>query len=103
MSLAGLVHTLALQADAPLPAGGPLHGWQLLGEAHHLSLADHGTPKPGTYVHAGADCVLRAEGQAALAHSVVALPWELLRAQEGLVRGVEETFSCIRKKKREEG
>lgn len=101
MSLAGLVHTLALQADASLPAGGPLHGRQLLGEAHHLSLTNHGTPKPGTYVHAGADCVLGAKGQAALAHSIVALPWELLWAQEGLARGVEETFSCMKKNKKQ--
>lgn len=100
VSLAGLVHTLALQADASLPARGPLYGGQLLGQAHHLSLTNHSTPKPGTYVHAGADCVLGAEGQAALAHSIVALPWKLLRAQEGLARGVKETFSCIRKKKR---
>lgn len=97
VSLAGLVHTLALQADASLPAGGSLHGRQLLGQAHHLSLANHGAPESGTHVHARADCVLGAEGQATLADGVVALARELLGAQEVLARGVEETFGCGRK------
>lgn len=88
MSLAGLVHTLSLQADASLPAGCSLHGRQLLGQTHHLSLANYGAPEPRTYVHARADRVLRPKGQATLADGIVALPWELLGAQEGLARGV---------------
>lgn len=94
VSLAGLVHALSLQADTSLPAGRPLHSRQLLGQAHHLPLANHGTPQSGAHVHARADCVLGAEGQAALADGVVALPRELLGAQEGLARGVEEAFGC---------
>lgn len=92
--LACLVHTLSLQADASLPAWCPLHCWQLLGETHHLSLAHHGAPQPGAHVHAGADGVLGAEGQATLADGVVALAWKLLWAQQGPARGVEETVGC---------
>lgn len=88
MSLPGLVHTLPLQADASFPARRPLHGWQLLGQTHHLSLPDDGAPQAGADVHAGADGVLGAEREAALAHGVVALAWELLGAQEGLARRV---------------
>lgn len=94
VSLAGLVHTLSLQADASLPAGCSLHGRQLLGQANHLSLANHSAPEPGTYVHARADRVLGAEGQATLADGVVALSRELLGAQKGLARRVEETLGC---------
>lgn len=100
VSLAGLVHALPLQADASLPAGRSLHGRQLLGQAHHLSLANHGAPQPRTYVHARADRVLGAEGQAALADGVVALSRELLGAQKGLARRVQETFGCGRKEGR---
>lgn len=94
--LAGLVHTLSLQADASLPAGRPLHRRELLGQTNHLPLPDHSAPQPGAHVHARADCVLRPEGQATLADGVVALPGELLWAKERLVRGVEETFGCKR-------
>ncbi len=92
VSLAGLVHTLPLQADASLPAGRSLHGRQLLGQAHHLSLSNYGAPQPRTYVHAWADRVLGAEGQATLADGVVALPWELLGTQQGLARRVQEAL-----------
>lgn len=88
MSLAGLVHALPLQADASLPAGRSLHGRQLLGQAHHLALANHGAPQPRADVHAGADRVLGAEGQPTLADGVVALPRELLGAQQGLTRRI---------------
>lgn len=94
MFLSGLVHTLSLQADASLPAGRSLHCWQFLGQTHHLSLADHSAPQSRTYVHARADCVLGAEGQATLADCVVALSRELLGAKEGLVRRIEETLGC---------
>lgn len=96
VSLPCLVHALSLQADASLPAGRPLHGRQLFGQAHHLSLTNHGAPQPGAHVHARADCVLGAEGQAALADGVVALTWELLWAEEGLARRIEETLGCGR-------
>ena len=99
MSLAGLVHTLPLQADAPLPAGRPLHSRQLLGQTHHLSVADHGAPQAGAHVHPRAHRVLRPEGQAALADGVVALSRELLGAQEGGAGGVQETLGCSRKKR----
>lgn len=62
VSLAGLVHALALQADASLPAGRPLHGRQLFGQADHLPLANHGAPQSGAHVHARADRVLGSEG-----------------------------------------
>lgn len=102
MLLSGLVHTLPLQADSTLAAGRPFHRRQLLGQTHHLSLADHSAPQPRAYVHAGADGVLGPEGQAALADGVVALAWELLWAQEGLVGRVEKTLSWwgIKKKTR---
>lgn len=96
MFLAGFIHTLSLQADAPLPTGCSLHSWQLLGQTHHLSLANHCTPQPRAYVHAWADCVLRAKRKATLADSIIALPWQLFRAQQGLTRRVQETFSCGR-------
>lgn len=92
MLLSGLVHTLSLQADPTLPAGRPLHRRQLLGQTHHLSLAEHGAPQPSAHVHAGADGVLGPEGQTALADGVVALAGELLGTQEGLARSIEETF-----------
>lgn len=95
--LARLVHTLSLQADAPLPTRRSLHGRQLLGQTHHLPLADHGAPQPGAHVHARADRVLGAEGEAALADGVVALTRELLGAQEGLAGQVQETLSCRKK------
>lgn len=94
MLLAGLVHTLSLQTDASLPAWGSLHGRQLLGQTHHLPLANHGAPQARTYIHARADCVLWAEGQATLAHGVVALTRELLWAKKGVTRGVEEAVGC---------
>lgn len=92
MLLSGFVHTFPLQADSTLPTGRSFHCRQLLGQTHHLSLADHSAPQPRAYVHAGADGVLGPEGQAALADGVVALTWELLWAQEWLVGRVEETF-----------
>lgn len=94
MLLSSFVHTLSLQADAPLPAWRALHRRKFLGQTHHLSLADHGAPQAGAHVHARADRVLEAEGQAALSDGVVALAWELLRAEEGLTRGVQETLGC---------
>lgn len=95
--LPGLVHTLSLQADASLPAGRSLHSRQFLSQTHHLSLADHGAPQSRAYVHARADCVLGAEGQATLADCVVALSRKLLWAKEGLVWRIEETLGCGRR------
>lgn len=91
--LAGLVHTLSLQADASFPTGCSFHGRQLLGQTHHLSLADDGAPQPRAHVHPRADGVLGAKGQAALADSIVALARKFLGPQEGLAWRVQETFS----------
>lgn len=97
MLLAGLIHALSLKADASFPTGGSFHGWQFLGQTHHLSLANHGAPQPGADVHSRADGVLGAEGQAALADSIVALPRKFLGTQEGLAWGVQEAFSWGKK------
>lgn len=98
MSLARLVHTLPLEADASLSARRPLHGGKLLGQADHLALANDGTPKAGTHVHSGADSVLGSEGESTLAHGVIALSWEFLRAQQGLTGRVQEALGCIRER-----
>lgn len=97
MLLAGLIHALSLKADASFPTGGSFHGWQLLGQTHHLSLANHGAPQPGADVHPRADGVLGAEGQAALADGIIALPRKFLGTQEGLAWGVQEAFSWGKK------
>lgn len=98
MSLPRLVHTLPLEADASLSAGRPLHGGKLLGQADHLALANDGTPKAGAHIHSGADSVLWSKGQSTLAHGVVALSWEFLRAQQGLAGRVQEALSCIQER-----
>lgn len=98
VSLARLVHTLPLEADTPLSTGRPLHGGKLLGQADHLALANDGTPEAGTHVHSGADSVLGSEGQSTLAHGIIALSWEFLRAQQGLAGWVQEALGCIRER-----
>lgn len=82
--LLGFVHAFPLEADPSLATGGSLHGGQLLGEAHHLSLAHHGAPEARAHVHAGAHRVLGAECQLALPDGVVRLPRQLLGTHDGI-------------------
>lgn len=60
--LAGLVHTLPMQAYPALATLSALGRWQLLGQTHHLTLSDYSAPQTGTHIHARAHRVLRAEG-----------------------------------------
>lgn len=60
--LAGLVHTLPMQAYPALATLCALSRWQLLGQTHHLALPDYSAPQTSTYIHAWAHCVLGPEG-----------------------------------------
>lgn len=99
MLLARLVYAFPLQADAALSARCPLHGGKLLGQANHLALANDSAPQAGAHVHAGAYGVLGSEGQATLAHGVIALARELFGAQQGLAGRVQEALSCIQERR----